>query len=81
MRLFYLAAVMLLVASCTDTGCRSDADCVAAQCCHPTGCCLAADTPDCEGILCTQECAPGSMDCGQGRCSCVRGACEAVLGE
>ncbi len=56
--------------------CSVDADCVAAQCCHPTSCVAIKDAPDCSGIGCTAVCAPGSMDCGQGHCVCVDGRCQ-----
>ena len=55
-----------------------DVNCVPATCCHPTECVLEANAPDCSGILCSQECAPGTMDCGQGRCvfdATVEGSC------
>ncbi|MCK4491898.1 MAG: hypothetical protein KAU03_04690 [Candidatus Altiarchaeales archaeon] len=56
--------------------CSVDADCVRAQCCHPTSCVAIKDAPDCSGIGCTTVCAPGSMDCGQGHCVCVDGRCQ-----
>lgn len=58
--------------------CRTDSDCVRATCCHATACVPAARAPSCEGTMCTQECAPGTLDCGQGRCTCVGGRCGAV---
>jgi hypothetical protein len=59
--------------------CMADADCVPAQCCHPTNCVPAAQAPDCSDIACTQECQPKTMDCGQGHCACEDGACTAVI--
>lgn len=61
--------------------CSSDADCVPAQCCHPTSCVPASATPDCAGVACTTECRTGSLDCGQGHCVCQNGTCGAIIGE
>ena len=55
--------------------CVSDADCVPAQCCHPTYCVSKAREPNCAGVACTMECAPGTLDCGQGSCACIGGVC------
>lgn len=57
--------------------CARDADCVPATCCHPTTCAPFARAPDCTTMMCTQNCAPGTLDCGQGRCGCVAGRCAA----
>lgn len=61
-----------------STECVADSDCVAASCCHPTACAPATRVPSCGGVVCSQACAPGSLDCGQGRCACVSGRCGAV---
>lgn len=58
--------------------CSSDGDCVAASCCHPNACVPAARAPNCTAMMCTQNCAPGTLDCGQGRCACVAGRCGAL---
>lgn len=58
--------------------CRADADCVPATCCHPTACTTAASAPRCDGIVCSRECRPATLDCG-GRCVCRDGRCEAHL--
>ncbi len=58
------------------SGCSVDADCVPAQCCHPTSCLLRENAPSCSGIVCTGECAPGTMDCGCGHCACIKGECR-----
>lgn len=55
--------------------CEVDADCFATECCHPDSCVNAASRPDCEGVACTEECRPGTMDCGCGSCVCVDGNC------
>jgi hypothetical protein len=59
--------------------CQADADCVPATCCHPSACVSADKARSCNGILCTQECQPGTMDCG-GSCLCHKGRCAARLG-
>ena len=56
--------------------CDSDDHCIPAQCCHPTSCVPISQAPDCEGIMCTQECQGETMDCGQGSCVCVDGECQ-----
>ena len=56
-------------------GCRSDADCVPAQCCHPTSCVVASEAPKCEGAMCTRDCRGGSFECGAGACACQAGVC------
>ncbi len=60
--------------------CNSNSDCVPEICCHAASCVAAERAPNCENMLCTMECAPGTMDCGQGRCGCVNGRCGVVLG-
>jgi hypothetical protein len=60
--------------------CSVDADCVPASCCHPTSCVPAAQKPDCSGIMCTMQCAAGTLDCG-GRCACEAGSCKPILGQ
>ncbi len=59
--------------------CQSDADCVPVCGCHPAACVAKATAPACEeGLMCTQECRPGTMDCGGG-CLCKDGRCAARL--
>jgi hypothetical protein len=55
--------------------CSTDADCVPATCCHPEACTLRASAPRCSGVMCTEQCAPGTLDCGQARCVCLGGRC------
>ncbi len=80
-----LIAVLLLVltAACTSQGgrCVNDADCVPAQCCHPTSCVHVSEAPDCDDVMCTMECAPDTMDCGQGSCVCQDGECAVSWAE
>ncbi len=59
-----------------DFECGSDDYCVPTQCCHPTSCVPMSQAPDCSGLMCSQECVPGTMDCGQGLCVCVDGECQ-----
>ncbi len=59
--------------------CESDADCVPAECCHPSACVNKEFAPDCSNVYCTMECRPGTMDCGQGYCACVNHTCQAII--
>ncbi len=61
-------------APCPVVECSSDSDCVKDSCCHADGCVSKVNAPDCDGMFCTQECKPGSLDCG-GSCGCVAGKC------
>ena len=58
--------------------CSIDSDCVQNSCCHSKGCVPKEKSPNCEGMMCTLECAPGTLDCG-GYCQCSAGKCSAVL--
>lgn len=58
--------------------CESDEDCVPASCCHSTGCVPKSKAPTCDGVMCTMECQPNTLDCG-GSCSCIDGECVANL--
>ena len=77
--------LILFILGCTQVEipeekyCTEDEDCVPAQCCHPTECVNIDNKPDCEGIMCTMECAPDTMDCGQGRCVCRNNMCVAEI--
>ncbi len=59
------------------TACTRDAECVPAQCCHPTGCINERFGPSCTGVICTLECS-GPLDCGAGHCGCVNGSCQVI---
>lgn len=61
--------------------CVTDSDCIPATCCHSFACVPITEKPNCNGIFCTQECAPGTLDCNQGNCMCVNGKCKAVLSD
>ncbi len=59
--------------------CKTDSDCVPASCCHPSSCVAKVSAPVCNGIACTMDCKPESMDCGQGSCSCTNNKCEVLM--
>lgn len=80
-------AILLLLAACSgvpaaptppggDGACRTAADCVPATCCHATACVPRNAGPDCDDVMCTRECRPGTIDCGGG-CECREGRCAA----
>ncbi len=52
-----------------DVPCTTDADCVPAECCHPTTCVAASAKQDCSSTMCTMDCKSGTMDC-FGGCLC-----------
>ncbi|MFH2028798.1 MAG: hypothetical protein ABIJ08_06680 [Nanoarchaeota archaeon] len=86
--IFYMAVILLILflAACQQTiqedmQCNSDSDCVPSGCCHPNTCINIDHKPDCEGLSCTMDCKPGTMDCGQGRCVCENKACKAQIRE
>jgi len=62
-----------------EISCNNDLDCVASSCCHPNSCVNKDFAPKCAGSICSQVCAPGSLDCGQGSCLCVNKKCNAVM--
>lgn len=55
--------------------CETDADCAFNSACHPTACVPKSQAPPSAGVMCTEECRPGSLDCG-GSCACVDGYCK-----
>jgi len=80
--LFVVFTLAFLLSGCTmqkDAECSYDSDCVPAACCHSDSCVPASEAPSCEGIMCTMECMPDTMDCGQGSCKCIDNKCKAVL--
>jgi hypothetical protein len=58
--------------------CHVDEDCAPAACCHATACVARTSAPACDGAMCTQNCAAGSIDCGGG-CLCHEGRCAARI--
>lgn len=76
---------LIMLVSCTVTtnnveekSCISDLDCVAATCCHATDSVNIDSRPDCQGVLCTANCEPGTMDCGQAKAKCIEDICSVV---
>ena len=63
----------------TNDSCVSNADCAAAQCCHPTSAVNKGFAPDCTDIVCSMECAKNTIDCGQGDIKCTNKLCTVVL--
>ncbi len=57
--------------------CTTNADCVPAQCCHPTSCVRQDAKPVCTDIMCTMSCE-GPLDCGAGSCGCTNGRCSVI---
>ncbi len=68
-------------AECPQGECIINSDCVKATCCHASECVTKSRAPNCNEIMCSMECAPGTMDCGQGSCQCIEGNCQAVMTE
>ena len=76
--LLILLNVFLISCTAPKTAqCSVDADCVPAQCCHPTDVVSKASGPDCRGVLCSMSCE-GSLDCGAGEIKCVSNRCAIV---
>ena len=83
----FLVFAVVFVSGCSsvpteidlEAECSQDQDCVPASCCHATECVPTGEAPNCEGMMCTMECRPDTMDCGQGFCRCIDNKCKAVL--
>jgi len=58
--------------------CRTDADCVPTECCHPSACENKRFKEPCN-VMCTMVCE-GPIDCGAGSCACVGGRCAVKPG-
>jgi hypothetical protein len=56
--------------------CSGDADCVPAECCHPSSCIPGPRKTPCT-LLCTMSCE-GPLDCGAGSCGCVNRTCRII---
>jgi len=91
--LFFVLILLVLVLGCTKTEvpakdnpssiaqevkCTTDSDCVPKECCHATSC-INQDYKKVCNLMCTQECAPNTIDCGKGSCSCIKGQCMATF--
>ena len=71
-----LIATFLYPTSKEDPGyCTTDSDCVPAQCCHATSVVNKQYSPDCEGVACTLDCSPGTLDCGYSIPVCANNRC------
>lgn len=56
--------------------CSADADCVPVSGCHPSSCVPKLERKNDGPFICTQNCAPGTLDCG-GSCACESKRCVA----
>ena len=79
-----LSVFVLFLVACApqippELYCEQDNDCVWATCCHATTAVNWDHAPDCENVLCTAECQPGTLDCGQGEIKCISNVCTAVI--
>ena len=90
MKIRYFLLVMIVVlflVSCATNEvpenklCSSDSDCVPASYCHANESVNSKFAPKCEGMLCTMECVPETLDCGQGEVKCVEKECKVVFKE
>lgn len=77
--LIILSIMLTACGSIPQGECNTDSDCVPATCCHADACVPISEAPDCEDVVCSMECVPGTMDCGQGECRCINNICEAVI--
>lgn len=59
------------------TSCKTDADCVAASCCHPTSVVNQKYAPDCAAIACDLSCQV-PLDCGEAKIACQNNQCVIV---
>jgi len=78
--LLLMILLSILITGCLgEVECRKNNDCVAATCCHADSCVAKENAPDCEGVFCSMECKPYTMDCGQGSCICEKNKCVAHI--
>jgi len=54
--------------------CDINHDCVPSACCHASSCVPKFSAQKCDGVFCTQQCVPGTLDCG-GSCACENNKC------
>jgi hypothetical protein len=73
-----LIGIWVYVAKHPEPECNADSDCVPSDCCHAISCTAKNNSPDCEGVMCTMNCEPGTLDCG-GSCVCQNNKCAANL--
>ncbi len=85
MKIFPLLFIIisLFLTSCSfippEKRCSLDTDCVPAACCHAKDAVNKESAPNCQGILCTAVCEPGTLDCGQGKIKCLNKQCTVVI--
>jgi len=78
--LVLLVLLLILIVGCQGKKeCQTNADCAAATCCHADSCVAKENAPNCEGVFCSMECKPYTMDCGQGSCVCENNKCAAKI--
>jgi len=85
--LILVTSILFLVACNTTTKtevppekfCNSASECVPASCCHPKDAVNSAYAPNCQGMMCTMNCEPGTLDCGQGEIKCIDNQCTAII--
>jgi hypothetical protein len=74
--------LLLLIACQTEISaeqyCETTADCSAAQCCHATEAINNEYAPNCEGIMCSLNCEPDTLDCGQMQIECIENRCSII---
>ena len=82
-KIILMLGLIILLVGCvpTEKQCLKSNDCVPASCCHAKDSVNKNYAPDCEGILCSMECVPKTLDCSQGELKCVEGKCKVVLKE
>ena len=57
--------------------CKTAADCAPSDCCHARTCNAIGQAPRCDGIGCSQNVAPNTLDVGA--CACVKNRCGANI--
>ncbi len=62
------------------TGCKVDADCVPAACCHNSAAVNKEYAPDCQDMSCTGECKK-PYDCGCSEILCIEKKCTLQIKE
>lgn len=86
MKKLFTVTILFLVFflfSCTpsEKQCSVDSDCAPAGCCHAADAVNEQYAPSCNGVLCTMDCKPETIDCGQGQIKCLQNECTVVLSE
>ena len=76
--------IFTFLVSCTsnvpsEKQCTSDSDCVPDSCCHAKSAVNKEHSPKCNGIMCTMDCQPETLDCSQGEVKCIENSCSVVF--